>query len=333
MGDKKVSICFIGCGSIAAVHANHIKKRSGQFDLCFASRDLIKAKKYCKRFGGKEAFGSYVEAADSKKVNIFFICTPPGDHFNSLRIAAESGKDVIVEKPAARNVKEIESMIKLIQRNAVRCMVAENYQFKPSLLKISNLLASGIIGEPFHIELKKSMLQVAEGWRGKSDLLGGGALLEGGVHWIRAMTMLGGEVVNLSAISPDYEEKNNTVFETTVSLSLKYKGNLTGNLFHSWSAKTKMKGLSMSRIYGSDGIIHFESNGIFILVRGKKSKLYFPSVTDMLGFKAMHKEIADCFISGKKIISDLNAAKNDIAIVEAAYRSIKNDSVERLSPH
>ena len=82
------------------------------------------------------------------------------------------------------------------------------------------------------------------------------------------MTMLGGKVVNLNASSPDYEEKNNTAFETTVDLSLKFKGKLTGNLFHSWSAKTKMKVLSVSRIYGSEGIIHFESNGIFILVRG-----------------------------------------------------------------
>jgi len=278
VGDKKVSICFIGCGSIAAVHANHIKKRSRQFDLCFASRDLTKAKRYSERFGGKEAFGSYGEAAESERVNVFFICTPPGDHFSSLRIAAESGKDIIVEKPAARTVKEIDSMIELVQRNAVRCMVAENYQFKPSLLKISNLLASGIIGEPFHIDLKKSVLQEVEGWRGSPDLLGGGALLEGGVHWIRAMTMLGGEVENLSASSPDYEEKNNTLFETTVTLSLKFKGKLTGKLFHSWSTKTKTKGLSMSRIYGSDGIIHFESNGIFILVRGKKSRLYFPKV-------------------------------------------------------
>ena len=333
MSDKKIGICFIGCGSIAAVHARHIKKRSGQFDIYFASRDLIKAKKYCRRFGGKEAFGSYVEAAESERVDIFFICTPPGDHFNSLRIAAESGKEIIVEKPAARSVKEINSMIDLVQRKAARCMVAENYQFKPSLLKISDLLASAVIGEPLHIDLKKSVLQEVEGWKGNPDLMGGGALLEGGVHWIRAMTMLGGEVLNLKASSPDYEEKNNTLFETTVNLSLKFKGKLTGNLFHSWSTKTKTKGLSMSRIYGSDGVIHFESNGIFIFVRGKKSRLYFPKVGDMLGFKAMHKEIADCFIHGKKIISDLNAAKNDIAIVEAAYKSIKNDSVEWLSTH
>ena len=333
MTGKKIGICFIGCGSIAAVHAKHIKKRSGQFDIHFASRDLVKAKKYSERFGGKEAFGSYAEAAESERVDIFFICTPPGDHLNSLRLAAEAGKDVIVEKPAARSVKEIDSMIDLVQRNDVRCMVAENYQFKPSLLKISDLLESGIIGEPLHIDLKKAVLQEVEGWRGNTDLLGGGALLEGGVHWIRAMTMLGGEVLNLKASSPDYVEKNNTLFETTVNLSLKFKGKLTGNLFHSWSTKTKTKGLSMSRIYGSDGVIHFESNGIFILVRGKKNRLYFPEVGDMLGFKAMHKEIADCFIHGKKIISDLNTAKNDIAIVEAAYRSIKNDSVERLSTH
>ena len=155
MSDKKIGICFIGCGNIAAVHAKHIKKRSKQFEMYFASRDLAKAKQYSIQFGGKEAFGSYVEAAESERVNVFFICTPPGDHLNSLRIAAESGKDIIVEKPAARSVKEIDSMIDLVQRNAVRCMVAENYQFKPSLLKISNLLESGIIGEPFHMDLKK----------------------------------------------------------------------------------------------------------------------------------------------------------------------------------
>lgn len=322
-------LCFVGCGSIAAKHAKLAAKHT-QFNLYFASRDKEKAESYKNRFGGIKAFGSYEDAANDESVNVLFICTPPIDHLNTVLTCINAGKEVIIEKPAARSVSEIDTMIQAAKNKEVRCMVAENYQFKPSIRKIMSIIKSGEIGELHHVDLKKAVYQKVEGWRGDPNLSGGGALMEGGVHWIRALTLIGGNVISLSATSPDFEERSGSFFETTTDISVVFENGATGHLFHSWSVPAKLKGLSLSRIHGSRGTIYFESNGLFVTIRGKRNKIYFPGLGDLLGYKGMFKEINDCFIHGKDISSDLHSARNDIAFVESVYKSIKNESKVHL---
>ena len=46
-----------------------------------------------------------------------------------------------------------------------------------------------------------------------------------------------------------------------------------GTLAHSWDVASPLRGLRISRIYGTTGSVAFESNGIFVAVSGARRRL------------------------------------------------------------
>jgi predicted dehydrogenase len=58
------------------------------------------------------------------------------------------------------------------------------------------------IGKPLFIEVNRVNLQENTGWRTNARMMGGGALLEGGVHWINMISQLGGGVKEVLALQP-----------------------------------------------------------------------------------------------------------------------------------
>ena len=65
-----------------------------------------------------------------------------------------------------------------------------------------------------------------------------------------------------------------------------YHSGAVGALYHSWETPSPLKGLRLSRIYGRQGSIGFESNGLFVLAWGARKQLIFPGFRDLTGRRA-----------------------------------------------
>jgi UDP-N-acetylglucosamine 3-dehydrogenase len=322
-------ICFIGCGNIAMKHAGIIKKLYPLIDLSFASRDKSKAKEYAEKFNARHYFGNYKEALYSDLFNIAFITTPHAYHSELAVFAANHSKDIIIEKPVTRNTKELHAIELAVKKNKVRCVVAENYYYKPLIKKVREYIDKGYIGDILFIELNKTNRDKISGWRSDKAMMGGGALLEGGVHWINALCSLAGSSpAEVIAFRPGVHYKTNIPFEDSVMLNVGFKNGIVGKLLHSWNIINPLKGISISKIYGTDGVITFESNGLFFSVHGKKKRIIFINPSDFLGFKAMHKSFIEDYISGTPWQPSLGRIKEELKLIESAYRSLKSKKIE-----
>lgn len=80
-----------------------------------------------------------------------------------------------------------------------------------------------------------------------------------------------------------------------------------------------INGLRISRIYGTEGSITFESNGIFIFIRGKKWRFILPGFSDIGGSKGMFKDFFNAIKNGKDPAFNFMLAKRDLEMVENAY--------------
>ena len=79
------------CHSIPALFVGQPHLRNvGVSLLCFASRDVSRAKSYATQFNGVDAFGSYEAAAPDSRIEALYICTPHHLHLKHARIAARS---------------------------------------------------------------------------------------------------------------------------------------------------------------------------------------------------------------------------------------------------
>ena len=327
---KLPHICFIGCGWIAANHAKILRSLYPKINLSFASEYIKDAQKYCKKYKGVSAFSTYEEAVNSKDIDIIFITTPHAYHSEIAIAAANAGKDIIIEKPVTRSTAELKKVLSAVKKNKVRCTVAENYMYKPIIKKILKVINDGLIGKVLMIKVNRTHKNDVTGWRTDKVLMGGGAMLEGGVHWINFLNTLAQSQPNeVLAVKPNIQYSTNVPFEDTLSLNVKYQNGICADLLYSWSIPNPFKGLSYSKIYGTEGIINFESNGLYFSVYGKKCKKFF-NFSDFLGFKAMNKAFVEDYINDRPWLPNMDRIAMELQMVEKAYLSIKSKKFETI---
>jgi len=331
MTSKLPGICFIGCGKIAENHSKILRSLYKQIPLYFYDKDFKRALDLKSKYNGVGALPSLQHTFDSDDIDIIFITTPHAYHAEIACEAARHGKNIIIEKPVTRNLNELKKILSAVEKTQVRCTVAENYYFKSMVKKIKELLDAEYIGKPLFIEINKSNKDEITGWRTDKELMGGGALLEGGVHWINLLVSLAGsEPKSVIALKPDIEYDTNIPFEDSLNLLVKFSNGMSGKLFHSWRIPNRFKGLALSKIYGTDGVITFESNGLFVSAYGKKKKKHFADISDFLGYKKMLSSFVDNFIKGRPWEPDMKRIETELKLVEAAYRSFKSKKFEEV---
>ncbi|TSD64496.1 Gfo/Idh/MocA family oxidoreductase [Inquilinus sp. KBS0705] len=320
-----IRIGFLGCGVITGKHAKTLKKFDG-VHLYFASRAQQKAVEFESKYNGEGHFGSYEAAIASPNVDVIFIATPPDSHLSLAIAAMKAGKHVIVEKPPFFRSADFDTIDSLRKEYGVQLFVAENYFYKPVLQKLRNVLAGKLIGDIKFMFFNAAKKQVVNDWRGDTNTAGGGALFEGGIHWINFISNLGMSIKHIIGYFP---QNKSSVGKTERSMQVvaQYEDGPVGTLLYSWEVNALFKGLRVSRIYGSKGSIKFESNGLFIFVRGDKWKLIFPGISDIGGTKGMFTDFFNALREGEDAKFNLYIAKRDLLYIEQAYLSAGVSSI------
>ncbi len=317
-----MTIAVLGCGAIARTHAETLKRVDARVRLCFASRDLTRAEAYRRRYRGIARYGEYGAALADPQVNAALITTPPAQHLDLTLAALQAGKHVIVEKPAflhAADADRVEAEARTAGRTV---LVAENYAYKPLTTVLLRELEAGTIGTTRLIRLSALKRQTVSDWRGSPAIAGGGALFEGGIHWVNLLAGLGGEIESVQGYRPGSQNGP----ERTMVVVVRFKGGAVGTLHHSWEAPARLRGLSLSQIIGDRGTLVFESNGLFVKVNGTRRRLLWPGFRDIRGFRGMWRDFLSTLAHGTAPRMTLSAARRDLAIVEDAYRTANQGS-------
>lgn len=87
-----------------------------------ASRNASTAKKAAKQYHFSKAYGSYQELLDDPQVDIVYVSTPNGLHYEWSSKALKAGKHVLCEKPFTSNAAEAR---KLAQEAKERGLIVE----------------------------------------------------------------------------------------------------------------------------------------------------------------------------------------------------------------
>ncbi|NIT69504.1 Gfo/Idh/MocA family oxidoreductase [candidate division KSB1 bacterium] len=317
---KTLNLAFLGCGFATRLHSKTLSgfKNIRRF---YASRDKGKAEAYNRKYKGQGAFGSYESVVNANEVDVVLVATPPSQHLDLTLQALEAGKHVIVEKPPFLNSNDFDTIRQAQETSGRRVFIAENYFYKPLAIKLREIMASGAIGEILfvHVNALKKQVIEANDWRDDSNLAGGGALFEGGIHWINFIANLGLKIKSVHGFQPGTKKK----MEQSILVALEYEEGAVGTFYYSWETPSLFKGLRISKIYGKEGSVTFETNGIFVIVRGKKKRLIFPGLKDIAGYKAMFADFIECVQNDRDPRFSLDLAKQDLKLIEEIYRSAR----------
>ena len=224
------------------------------------------------KFGCEVTVGweSIVKRSDLDAV---VICTPPHLHAEIAIAAMESGKHVLCEKPLSRTVEEAKAMVKAAEINNVKLKCGFNHRYHPAVLEAKKLLDEGKIGEPNFVRCRYGICGrpgYDKEWRSSAKMVGGGQLMEHGIHVIDLSRWFLGEFSEVSAFMASFYW-NIKPLEDNGFVLLRTR---TGKVASIHSSLTQWKNLFSFEVFGSDGYVVAEglggSYGVERLVFGKR---------------------------------------------------------------
>ena len=317
---RPIGVLVVGCGLAARIHSRTLR-RIGGVELFYASRDRLRAEGYRQRYGGRRAFGSYGDGMVDPDVDVVLIATPTATHLELAVQSLEARKDVIVEKPAFMRSCDADVVRKAASAAGRRVFVAENYAYKPVGEHLRRLILAGDLGDVRFVSLNATKCQRVDGWRGEPALSGGGALFEGGVHWISFASNLGLEVEDVWAQrvgTPEGADRSALVV-------LRYANGAVGTLAHSWELRAPFGGLRLSKVQGTLGAVTFESNGLAAVTTGPRRSVRIMALRDPLGYRAMLGDFLRALRTGEAPRFTLAMAQRDLRLLEQADRCMTTE--------
>jgi len=319
-----VHVAFLGCGFITGVHTGHLRRLGERIVPSYASRDRSRADAYRVRYGGVRSYGDYRAAIEDPGVDAVVVAVPPRFHLDLTLQALSAGKHVLVEKPAFPRMADFEQVREARDRAGRIVLVGENDHYKPLAVRLRRLLAEGAIGELIlaHFTTLVRKFKSAGDWRNDEAMAGGDAFFEEGIHWLHIANSLGPVITAIQGYRPPPARSGSDVRAKTMLAAFRYDNGAVGSLYYSREVPSLLRGVRLSKLFGRDGIITFESNGGFVLVRGRRAawpEVLFPGFRDIRGYRAMYRDFARSIHTGSPPEMSLEAAMADQRLMERIY--------------
>jgi len=317
-------IAFLGCGFITRVHSQNLRRFKSEIVCGYASRDQAKATEFCGKYRGTGSYGDYAEAIADPDIDAVVIAVPPRFHLNLTLQALAAGKHVLVEKPAFPTMGDYEAVRDARDRAGRVVLVGENDHYKPLAIVLRRLLADGVIGEMVfgHFSSIVRRLKTADDWRNDEAMAGGDAFFEEGIHWLHLAGSLGPTITSITGFRPTVSTAGPDRRAKSMMVAFHYDNGAVGSLYYSREIPSMLKGLRLSKLFGRNGVITFESNGVVLLARGEGwPRLIFPGFRDMRGYQAMYRDFRQSILNGTVPEMSLERAMEDQQLMDQIYGS------------
>src|ERR1044072_5239062 len=110
--------------------------------------DRAVAEELCKRqYEDVAFFRDYRAVLRDPAIDAIALATPAITHYEMAKAALEAGKDVLVEKPLAIDVKHGEALVELAAAKGRILMVGHILRYHPAILKLQELISGGVLGK------------------------------------------------------------------------------------------------------------------------------------------------------------------------------------------
>ena len=251
-------IGLVGAGNIGQLRANAIRRS----DLCeltaVADVDLNRAADVAKASGGGAHADFHVDFQEmlaAGTIDAVVVSTPPPFHEEIVIAALESGVHVLCEKPLSNTLSSARRMVEAAASTDCKLATGFNFRYIPSVRYFRNALDSGVIGKLDHVRAFAGHVGLSEfkaDWEHEKSVVGGGALMDIGIHMIDLVRYTLGDVTEVYGMATENVWKLDGSEDNGFALMRSPDG-LTAMLHASWS---EWKGYRFQiEAYGDRGMV------------------------------------------------------------------------------
>jgi predicted dehydrogenase len=252
---EKTRVAVIGLGSVAQlVHLPNLLKIKNAEVSAVAEINRNRLHSVADKYDIKNRFIDYRDLLNKNDADAIIITTPTHLHKQIAIDCLNAGKDVLVEKPLARNSKEGEEIIECSEKNKRKLMVGMNLRYRPDSMLIRSLIDAGEIGDAFYIKCGWIRKQSSsEKWFTKREEAGGGVILDLGINLVDLALWLTDYPNVISVSTKNYHHQSRNLEDTSVSF-LRCENSVTISIEASWSM-AEQKDTLFTNVYGTKGSI------------------------------------------------------------------------------
>jgi predicted dehydrogenase len=249
-------VAIVGCGLIGRKRAAAL---AGATVTACSDSLPDRAEGLAKSTRGARAVPHWRDAVKRDDVDVVIVATT-NDALTAVAIEAlRAGKHVLVEKPAARNVTEIDRLMQAAADAGRLVRVGFNHRYHPALQKARALVDSGALGPLMFVRGRYGhggRPGYDQEWRANPTLSGGGELIDQGVHLIDLAGWFLGPFSEIDGVAATYFW--NMPVDDNAFLTLRTAAGHTAFLHVSC---TEWKNLFSFEIYGRTGKIAIDGLG------------------------------------------------------------------------
>lgn len=166
-------------------------------------KEYDKAQTFVEQYGGK-IFDSYKSIVEATDIDALYIPLPPALHFKWAKMALESGKHVLVEKPSTVSLTDTKELVQIAKERGLAFHENYMFQFHDQLNAIDKIIEYGEIGDVRLYRISFGFpRRNANDFRYSKDL-GGGALIDAGGYTIKYASRILGETAKLKYAQLNY---------------------------------------------------------------------------------------------------------------------------------
>ena len=210
-------------------------------------------------YPGVATTSDYDSILSDSSIDAVVIATPPSSHFEIATKALDAGKHILVEKPMANSVEEIERIGTLARQASLVAMVGDTFLYNEAVRYLKRFIDSGKAGEIRYIFSQRVNLG-----RIRSDV---DALWNLAPHDISIIQYLlnNPEPVVVTRNGMDYIQDN---IDDVVFMHIEYPGKIIAHIHVSWLDPQKIRRMT---VVGSSKMIIYDDiaeNKIAIFDKG-----------------------------------------------------------------
>ncbi len=340
---------LVGAGSIGQIRIQALKDVESCELVAIADVDKERAKAVSPS-ASTEIFTDYQQMLASENVDAVIVSTPPQLHEEIAIAALEAGKQVLCEKPLANTVEACRRMVEASKRTGRVLATGFNHRYFPAVQFVKQTLDNGEIGELDHIRAFAGHTGLSEfkaSWMYDKKIMGGGALMDNGIHLIDLTRYLLGEVEEVFGFATCDVWKLNDSEDNGFALMRSPEGK-KAVLHASW---TEWKGYRFHiEAYGNKGMarayyapmmsmaIYLDRPGgrarrkyNFYPLNILKEKLYGWQTTTGRALQEEFRDFVGLCAGRKGIIADGFSGFRAVEIANAVYRSSKERQAVRMT--
>lgn len=328
---------IVGTGAVAHLHARAVLTHPHAVLVAVTDQTRTTAEAFAAEWARDVAptvYDSLDVLLAAERPDVVLVCTPPGAHREQTLAAFAAGAHVIVEKPPAPSLDELDEMRAAAVAADRRLAVVFQQRTGTAAAHVRRLLQSGALGRPLLAVCQTLWYRdedyFAVPWRGTWETEGGGTTLGHGIHQLDLLGFLLGDWASVQGRL--WRLDRDTQTEDTSTATITFANGVVAQVVTSAVSPrqtssvridTQRATVTVDHLYG-----HGHENWVITPAPGFEDdadEWDLPAIEERSDHAPLLRDVFDALLSGSPLPPTAEEPARALELVAAIYASAAGD--------